>query len=43
MPRLAHLHPHLVLACPSYEKGYLATDLIAALTVWALVVSEAMA
>ncbi|MFV2062707.1 MAG: SulP family inorganic anion transporter [Chloroflexota bacterium] len=27
----------------SYEKGYLAVDLIAALTVWALVVPEAMA
>ncbi len=27
----------------SYEKGYLATDLVAALTVWALVVPEAMA
>ncbi len=27
----------------SYEKGYLAFDLIAALTVWALVVPEAMA
>jgi high affinity sulfate transporter 1 len=27
----------------SYEKGYLAVDLVAALTVWALVVPEAMA
>jgi len=27
----------------SYEKGFLATDLVAALTVWALVVPEAMA
>ena len=27
----------------SYEKGYLAMDLVAALTVWALVVPEAMA
>ena len=27
----------------SYEKGYLAADLVAALTVWALVVPEAMA
>ena len=27
----------------SYEKGYLAADLVAALTVWALVIPEAMA